>query len=144
MSTTKNIDYVPFHLPKAPALEWEIHYDDPCSLYTHPAQLAAIAQMAGHSAPSIETARILEIGSAVGGNLNVIAATLPNAECVGIDPFETQVVEARKRAEQSGLTNVSYFPIGVEELTQDYGQFDYIIGHGIFSWINQEARQGGA
>ena len=141
MSTTKNIDYVPFHLPKAPALEWEMHYDDPCSFYTHPAQLAAIAQMTGHTPPSIETARILEIGSAVGGNLNVIAATLPNAECIGIDPFEAQVVEARQKAQQSGLNNVSYFPIGVEELSKKYGQFDYIIGHGVFSWINQEARQ---
>ena len=35
--------------------------------------------------------------------------SLPNAECVGIDPFEAQVIEARKRAQKSGLSNVSYF-----------------------------------
>ena len=132
---------IPFQLPIPPTPEWELHYDAPCSLYTHPAQLAAIATLSGHCPPPIETARILEIGSALGGNLNVIAGTLPQAYCVGIDPFEAQTLEAQKRAKQNGITNVHYFSIGIEELTEDFGYFDYIIGHGLFSWINDQARQ---
>ena len=141
MSTSNQIEYLPFHIPPTPPLEWEMQYDAPCSLYTHPAQIAAVAKMAGHQPPPIETARILEIGSAVGGNLNVIAATLPKAQCIGIDPFEAQVIEAQKRADQSGLSNVRHLPIGIEELGTEFGEFDYIIGHGLFSWIDDHARK---
>ena len=130
-----------FHLPIPPAIEWDIPYDASCSLYTHPLQLAALSQLKGHSAPNPWSARILEVGCATGGNLNPIASSLPEAYCVGIDPFEAQIEVARQRASNMGLERVTYLPIGVEDADMIDGSFDYIICHGLFSWIDQAAQE---
>jgi SAM-dependent methyltransferase len=116
-------------------------YDAPCSLYTHPSNLAANALNAGHEPPPLEQARILEVGCALGGNLTPIAASLPHATFIGVDPFAEQIEQARMRAAQAGVGNVTYLPIGVEELEHVEGEFDYIICHGLLSWIPPEAQE---
>lgn len=121
-------------------IEWRLLYDAPCSLYTHPRQLAARALLSGHQPPPLEGARILEIGSALGGNLTPIAGSLPNSKCIGIDPFVEQTEQAIIRAQKAGIHNVTYLPIGVEELDQVEGEFDYIICHGLLSWIPPHAQ----
>ena len=122
-------------------IEWSVHYDATSSLYTHPRNLAALALMSGHQPPPVEEARILELGCATGGNLTPIALSLPRSECVGIDPFESQIDKARQRAEDSQAHNVTYLPIGVSDVDQLSGTFDYIIAHGLFSWISDEHRE---
>jgi len=126
--------------PDDHAIEWRLLYDAPCSLYTHPRQLAARALMSGHTPVDLHTARILEVGSALGGNLTPIAASLPGAECIGVDPFVEQTEQATLRAQRAGVSNVTYLPIGVEELDQVDGSFDYIICHGLLSWIPPHAQ----
>jgi len=126
--------------PSTP-IEWRLLYDAPCSLYTHPRQLAASALLAGHEPAPLEGARVLEVGSALGGNLTPIAATMPSAECIGVDPFVEQTEQAQWRAQRAHIHNVRYLPIGVEELDQVEGDFDYIICHGLLSWIPVEAQR---
>lgn len=121
-------------------IEWSIQYDGVCSLYTHPRQLAALMIKCGLHPPPVERARILELGCATGGNLTPIASSLPESTCVGIDPFEEQITNARERAASAQITNVTYLPIGVSDLDQLDGPFDYIIAHGLFSWITDEHR----
>ena len=121
-------------------IEWSVQYDAVCSLYTHPRQISALAIALGHTPPPIETARILELGCATGGNLTPIAASLPNSYCVGIDPFKEQIVNAQQRAEASQINNVKYLPIGVSDFEQLDGPFDFIIAHGLYSWISDEHR----
>lgn len=131
-----------FHLPEVPPVEWELLYDATCSIYTHPLQLEACAKLAGYKPVAPQKARILEIGSALGGNLNAIAESLPQAECIGIDPFTEQTQLAQARAQASAIKNVRYEAIGIEVADQVLeGQFDYIIAHGFFSWVSDEIRQ---
>lgn len=96
--------------------------------------------MSGHTPPPLARARILEVGSALGGNLTPIAASLPHAECIGVDPFVEQTEQANVRARRAGIQNVTYLPIGVEELEGVEGSFDYIICHGLLSWIPPQAQ----
>ena len=126
--------------PHETPIEWRLMYDAPCSLYTHPSNLAASALSAGHEPPPLERARILEVGCALGGNLTPIAASLPYATLIGVDPFAEQIEQARLRATQAGVSNVTYLPIGVEELEHVEGEFDYIICHGVFSWVPENVR----
>jgi hypothetical protein len=129
-------------IPDIPPIEWEHLYDATCSLYTHPSQIAACAHLAGYSYVSPNKARILEIGSALGGNLTSIAETLPQAECIGIDPFEAQTQQAQKRAKESKIYNVRYEAIGIETAREVLeGKFDYIIAHGFCSWVSPEIRE---
>ena len=126
--------------PPASPPEWSYVYDSPCSLYTHPSQIAAQAYLSGYTPPPLEGARILEVGCACGGNLTPIAATLPESECIGIDPFEEQIQLAQQRSQELGLTNLTYLPIGIEDQDQLEGKFDYIICHGFFSWVSDDIR----
>ncbi len=129
------------HANAPTGIEWRLMYDSPCSLYTHPLQLAGAALLAGFEPTPPSRARILEVGCALGGNLTPIAASLPGARCVGVDPFVPQIEGARARARALGLENVEYLPIGVEDLGQVEGEFDYIICHGLLSWIPPAAQR---
>lgn len=122
-------------------IEWTVKYDAVCSLYTHPRQLAASALLAGFQPEPTETSRILELGCAIGGNLTPIAASLPQSTCLGIDPFTEQIQLARLRSRDAGINNVTYLPLGVSDIDQIEGEFDYIIAHGLFSWISDQHRE---
>jgi len=70
---------------------------------THPSTLAAVASIFGHKAPAIETARILELGSAAGGNIINTAINFPKATIVGIDLSDVQIKDGQKQIKELGL-----------------------------------------
>nr|MBK7067476.1 class I SAM-dependent methyltransferase [Deltaproteobacteria bacterium] len=82
---------------------------------------------------------MLELGCARGANLLPMALDLPEAEFVGVDLSEVQVAEARRRAEALGLRNVSFRAESVTALSDD-APFDYVICHGVYSWVPPAAR----
>lgn len=108
---------------------------------TAPAHLGAQAVLAGLCPPKIEQARILEIGCASGGNLLPLAAWNPSCEFVGCDPAEAEIDLARERARDANLTRIHFEACGVEELPEELGCFDYIICHGVYSWVPSEIRE---
>lgn len=106
---------------------------------THPAHLAALATVVGGDPAPVEQARILEVGCGGGGNLLPIAASLPGAWCVGVDPAATEIAAARHATAALGLERVDWRPAGIEEPLPE-GLFDYVIAHGVLSWIPPEAQ----
>jgi len=108
---------------------------------TRPAHIAAIAQTLGLALPPVTTARVLEIGCAGGGNLIPLAAAFPDARFVGIDLSPVQIGQARERAEAAGLTNVDFREGSVTAIDDGWGRFDYIICHGVYSWVPTEVRR---
>jgi SAM-dependent methyltransferase len=107
---------------------------------THPARLAAIATLFGLSPPPVPTARILEIGCAAGGNIIPLAAHLPQTRCLGIDLSGVQIDQARRRAAGVGLANLELRQQSVTDLGPNDGPFDYVICHGVYSWVPQGVR----
>ena len=108
---------------------------------THPDRLATIAAILGMNPPSIGRCRVLEIGCASGGNIIPMALTLPNSHFVGIDFAERQIADGQQIVAALGLTNVQLLAQDILEITADFGQFDYIIAHGIYSWVPVEVRE---
>lgn len=102
---------------------------------THPARIAAVAELFGVSAPQVQKARILELGCAVGGNALALAAALPQTEIVAIDKSKSQIESAKSLASKAKLTNVSFECIDIAALSPSLGSFDYCIAHGLLSWI---------
>jgi len=98
-------------------------------------RLAAVATLFGLRCADPRRARVLEIGCAGGGNLIPRAAEHPESRCLGIDPAAEHVAEAERTIADLGLRNVRVERRGVEDLTDDDGPFDYIIAHGVFSWV---------
>jgi SAM-dependent methyltransferase len=103
--------------------------------YTQPERLGGALAWAGWAAPPLERARVLEIGCATGGNLVPLAVRHPDWDCVGVDYSPVQIQAASALAQQMGVGNVRFVAASVEEITPDWGQFDYILTHGVYSWV---------
>jgi SAM-dependent methyltransferase len=103
--------------------------------FTHPDRLATIARLHGIGAPEVETARVLEIGCGDGTNLLGIAASLPHAHLLGIDRCADPLSDARSAAAGLDLHHVEFHAMDVEGLLADGPSFDYIIVHGMLSWV---------
>jgi SAM-dependent methyltransferase len=105
-----------------------------------PARLAGLAHLFGLAAPDVTQARVLEIGSAAGGHLIPLAARFPQARFLGIDPSRVQIEDGRARAAALGLDNLDLRAIGVDALGPEDGPFDYILCHGVYSWVPEAVR----
>jgi len=107
---------------------------------THPNRLAALARLFGLDAPPVETARILEIACGDGGNLIPIACSLPKAHCVGFDLASTAVARALEQVSRLGLTNARIDVADLTSVGKTLGEFDYVIAHGLYSWVPRPVR----
>jgi SAM-dependent methyltransferase len=116
----------------------EVAYESHPFSQTHPARLAAAAHLLGLHPPDVQTARVLELGCAAGGNLIPLAAYFPNAHFVGIDISGNQIEEGRQHIAALGLTNIELRRGSITEITPADGTFDYIISHGLYSWVSPE------
>ncbi len=104
---------------------------------THPDRLATIATLLGMSPAPVERCRVLELGCSSGGNLMPMACALPGSEFVGVDLSQRQIETGQAVVEAVGLKNVSLKHQDLMDIGPDFGQFDYIIAHGVFSWVPQ-------
>lgn len=108
---------------------------------SHPSRLAVVASLFGLQAVALETAQVLEIGCASGGNLLPMAASLPGARFVGLDYSPVQIDLALKAKAELGLTNIEFHCVDLRcAYTLGLGTFDYVIAHGIYSWLPPDAQ----
>ena len=103
--------------------------------FTHPDRLATLATLHGLEPPPIARARILEVGCARGANLVPMAYALPQAELIGIDLSQRQIAEGRQFVAGMGFKNVRLELQDLATLDDRFGRFDYIIAHGVYSWV---------
>ena len=107
---------------------------------THPDRLATIATLFGASPPPVAGARVLELGCARGGNLIPMAVAAPGAEFVGIDLSGRQIEDAQTVAGKVGLRNIEFRHASILDVDASYGEFDYIICHGVYAWVPREVQ----
>jgi SAM-dependent methyltransferase len=113
----------------------ELPYDDKPIRVTHPDNLAAIATLYGMRPAPPETSRVLELGCAAGHNLIAMAVSLPNAHFTGIDLSPRQIADGAVTVTALGLPNVALKHLSLLDVDDAFGQFDYIIAHGVYSWV---------
>ena len=104
-------------------------------LQSHPDRLATMATLFGMKPQPIEKCRVLELGCSSGGNLIPMADEFPESEFVGIDLSLRQVNDGRAVIEAVGLKNIVLHQMSITDVNEEMGQFDYIITHGVFSWV---------
>ena len=107
---------------------------------SHPDRAATIACLLGVSSPDVETARILELGCASGGNLLPMAEQLPQATLLGIDGSRKQIEAAEDLRRRGGLENVKTRHQDIADF-DDREPFDYVIAHGVYSWVAPEVQE---
>ena len=84
---------------------------------------------------------MLELGCSTGGNLLPMAELLPRSEFVGIDLSGVQIGMARARGRQLGIKNVRFEELSILDVGADFGEFDYIICYGVYSWVPADVRE---
>ena len=119
----------------------ELPYDSLPLPETQPDFLAAVARLHGFDAPDPSRARILELGCAQGGNLIPLAWRWPESDCVGVELSRVQAEAGAAFITELGIRNVRILHGDLSALPEDLGQFDYIIAHGVFSWVPPAVRQ---
>lgn len=102
---------------------------------TRPERLAAIAKLFGLDAPPAEKCRVLELGCSMGGNLIVMAHDHPQSRFLGIDASSRQIADGWKTIDALGLKNIQLKHLDILDVGEDIGEFDYIVSHGVFSWV---------
>lgn len=97
--------------------------------------LEARARLMGLQPAPAANAKVLELGCSMGGNIITQALYYPDAEFVGIDLSGRQVAQGNAIIEKMGLENVRLVEKDILTIDESFGKFDYIIVHGIWSWV---------
>jgi len=118
----------------------EVQYPSLARNQTHPAHVAALARIAGFQMPPVERWRVLEIGCGNGANILPLACDYPEAEFVGVDRARVTIEAARTFGRDLGLSNIELHALDLLDWLPD-GEFDYIIAHGVYSWVRPDVRQ---
>jgi SAM-dependent methyltransferase len=119
----------------------DIRYPARSFEYTHPNRLATIAALYGMTPAPIPNCRVLELGCGVGGNIIPIAYQNPKSQFVGIDLSDDAVSAGQKRIDALVLKNISLYHLDILDVGHQFGCFDYIIVHGVYSWVPAHVRQ---
>ena len=113
----------------------EIPYQSYPFDYNRPEHLRTIGVLFGMTPPPLETARILELGCSDGGNLFRFAETYPKSFTLGVDLSKVGITNGKKVLDQLKFKNIELKSMSITDLDESYGKFDYIICHGVFSWV---------
>lgn len=112
----------------------------------HIENLHLCAFLNGFSPAAEENARVLEIGCGNGFNLAPMAVEFPDARFLGVD-FAASAIETGKHCISAlGLPNIELRCADLRSLLSDdvlasLGEFDYIIAHGFYSWVDHDVRE---
>jgi methyltransferase-like protein/protein-L-isoaspartate O-methyltransferase len=119
-----------------------IPYPSQSRTQTHPDRLAVLGRLFGLRPAPVEGCRVLELGCGDGANLVPLAYALPQSRFVGVDLASGPIDRARRMAADLGLTNVRFEPMDLAAVPPDWGGFDYIIAHGVLSWVPPAVQSG--
>jgi methyltransferase-like protein len=106
----------------------------------HPDRLATTATLFGMKPPEVPRCRVLELGCGDGLNLISVALGWPESECVGIDLALAGIAKGCEIIREIGLKNVTLLQRSILDIDRDFGRFDFIIAHGVYSWVPPEVR----
>jgi methyltransferase-like protein/SAM-dependent methyltransferase len=108
---------------------------------THPDHLAVLGTLFGMTPAPLSSCRVLELGCGEGANLIPMAFGFPQSEFVGVDLSEQSVRRGSEFVARLGLRNIFLRGYNIIDIGADFGMFDYIIAHGVYSWVPQLVRE---
>ena len=124
-----------------PTIYDEFPYPGAAFAQTHPDHLATLAILFGMTPAPAEQCRVLELGCGDGGNVIPMAFGLPNSHFTGVDLSGSAIARGQRIVDELRLANIRLRQLDVMDLGVDFGEFDYIIAHGLYSWVPPEVRE---
>ncbi|WP_455374798.1 methyltransferase regulatory domain-containing protein [Kaarinaea lacus] len=117
-----------------------VPYEDCPLIQTKPDNLGLIATLFGINAAAPDNCKVLELGCASGGNIIPLAYYWPNSKFTGIELSANQAATGNRLIEELELTNINIIQKNILDLDRNLGSFDYIIAHGVYSWVPAEVQ----
>lgn len=109
--------------------------------WTAPERLALASILHSGPKPPLHAYRVLELGCGNGANLIPMAFYRRHGYFVGIDGARTQIDVANHNRVALNLSNIEFIHSDFTGAASHLGEpFDYIIAHGVFSWVSPETR----
>lgn len=107
-----------------------------------PAWLDHVALVAGVEPPVRQDGFAwCDLGCGQGVTAALLAATHPTGAFHGIDAMPAHIDHARRLAAEAAIPNVCFHAIDfAAALDLELPQFDYIVAHGVYTWIDLESQ----
>jgi SAM-dependent methyltransferase len=107
-----------------------------------PAWLDHVALVSGIAPPDRrEGFAWCDLGCGFGRTAAIFAATHPLGRFHGIDMMSAHIDQARRFAADCGISNAHYHAADFAAASgMDLPRFDYIVAHGVYSWVSVESR----
>lgn len=102
--------------------------------------LEVLAALFGLEAVAPARARVLELGCASGGNLVPMAARNPQSQMLGVDLSALQIQDGQALLARVHVPNAQLRTLSIIDIDASLGEFDYIICHGVYSWVPPEVQ----
>ncbi len=118
----------------------EVLYESHPFSQTHPNRLATIGKLFGMTPAPLGKCRVLELGCSSGGNIIPLAERYPGSEFVGIDASAKQIALGQETLQALSLPNLRLLHEDILKFSPEFGKFDYIIAHGVFSWVPRDVQ----
>jgi methyltransferase-like protein/protein-L-isoaspartate O-methyltransferase len=131
---------VPQDSPRALTPYDAVSYPGHVYEHTHPNKLATLAKLYGMDPTPVAHCRVLELGCGAGSNLLPMAFQYPESEFIGIDLSGLTVQGGMRNVQSLGLKNITLLHRDIMDVDGSFGQFDYIIAHGVYSWVPPAVR----
>ncbi|WP_046862977.1 methyltransferase regulatory domain-containing protein [Microvirga massiliensis] len=113
----------------------EVRYPPIAFPQTHPAALETLAFLHGMDPARADRCRVLELGCGSGANLIPMAHQYPRSTFLGLDLSALAIAEGTRMIDALSMANVSLRRCDIMEVGPDLGTFDYVIAHGVYSWV---------
>jgi hypothetical protein len=104
-------------------------------------RLATIATLFGLTPAPLSRCRVLELACGDGGNLIPTAFWHPESHFVGVDLAEKPIASGKELAAHLGLRNLTLEAQDILTIGPEFGEFDYIIAHGLYAWVPEEVQE---
>src|SRR5437588_546306 len=107
-----------------------------------PAWLDHVALVAGVEPPVRQNGFVwCDLGCGQGVTAAILAATHPSGMFYGIDAMPVHIDHARRLAAAAAVANLELHAVDfAAAIDLDLPQFDYIVAHGVYTWIGPETQ----
>ena len=109
---------------------------------TSPERLATQAAVNGMISADPRQCSFMELGCGDGTNLLAHAYMYPDSRFLGIDLSQKHIDRANISVAELGIKNAVFRQMDVMDMDEgEFDQFDYIVAHGLFSWVPEVVRK---
>lgn len=129
--------------PSAPRYVTDVAYSPTFTPFVAPAWLDLTALVSAVAPPERHAGFAwCELGCGRGVTATILAATHLRGTFHGVDMMPGHIADARRLAERAGIANLTLHACDFAAAAAfDLPRFDYIVAHGVYSWIDPQGRE---